>query len=59
MAVQKRDLEFRVSHFDRLAGTDRVRLALLAGESVESITGPWRAQVSAFMARRQPYLLYQ
>lgn len=58
IAVQKSDLEFRVAHFDRLAGTDRVRLALLAGESVESITGPWRAQISAFMARRQPYLLY-
>lgn len=51
-------LQFRVSHFDRLAGTDSVRLKLLAGEDVASITAPWQAQLQRFEARRKPYLLY-
>jgi uncharacterized protein YbbC (DUF1343 family) len=51
-------LEFRQSHFDRLAGTDRVRLMLLADESLDGITAGWPAQVSAFEKLRAPYLLY-
>jgi uncharacterized protein YbbC (DUF1343 family) len=51
-------LEFRQSHFDRLAGTDRVRLMLLADEQLDHITADWQAQVSAFAKLRTPYLLY-
>jgi uncharacterized protein YbbC (DUF1343 family) len=52
-------LAFRQSHFDRLAGTDRVRTMILAGEDVDSITATWPAELAAFSATRQPYLLYR
>jgi uncharacterized protein YbbC (DUF1343 family) len=51
-------LEFRQSHFDRLAGTDRVRLMLLADEPLDRITADWQAQVAAFERLRSPYLVY-
>jgi uncharacterized protein YbbC (DUF1343 family) len=52
-------LTFRQSHFDRLAGTDRVRTMILAGEDVNGITATWPAELAAFTAARQPYLLYR
>ena len=58
-ALHADSLTFRVAHFDRLAGTDSVRLKLLAGESVASITAPWQGQLERFAARRAPYLLYR
>lgn len=48
----------RPGYFDKLAGTDKLRLALEAGKSVEEITASWQADLTAFNARRQPYLLY-
>jgi uncharacterized protein YbbC (DUF1343 family) len=57
-ALHGERLEFRQSHFDRLAGTDRVRLMLLADEQLDHITADWQAQVSAFAKLRTPYLLY-
>jgi len=51
-------LTWRVSHFDRLAGTDRVRTGILAGRTVEEITAHWPAQLTTFRARAAPYLLY-
>lgn len=57
-ALHGDSLGFRVAHFDRLAGTDRVRLAVLRGATLEQITATWPAQLAAFRARRQPYLLY-
>jgi uncharacterized protein YbbC (DUF1343 family) len=51
-------LQWHVRHFDRLAGTDRVRQAVLAGRSVDHITADWAAQVAAFRAAAEPYLLY-
>ncbi|HUG38917.1 MAG TPA: DUF1343 domain-containing protein [Longimicrobiales bacterium] len=52
------ELQWNVSHFDRLAGTDRVRNAVLAGASLEEVAGSWAAEVRAFEALRRPYLLY-
>lgn len=49
---------WRESHFDRLAGTDAVRLGVEDGRSVDEITAEWGAQLADFMERRQPYLLY-
>lgn len=51
-------LQWRVSHFDRLAGTDRLRRDVLAGRSVAEITATWPAQLAAFRAMVEPYLLY-
>lgn len=52
-------LTFRERHFDRLAGTSRVREQVLAGASVQEITAGWADQVAAFRARVAPYLLYE
>lgn len=46
------------SHFDRLAGTDAVRLGLVAGAAFDDLVGGWEAESRAFEARRAPYLLY-
>jgi len=50
---------WRIAHFDRLSGTDRLRLSLDAGEGLEAILGPWRAQLARFEALRAPYLIYR
>jgi uncharacterized protein YbbC (DUF1343 family) len=52
-------LTWRVAHFDRLAGTDRVRQGILAGRSVADITADWPAQLAAFRTAAAPYLLYE
>jgi uncharacterized protein YbbC (DUF1343 family) len=44
--------------FDRLAGTDRLRLALERGAGAEEIVAGWQVEVRRFDERRQPYLLY-
>jgi uncharacterized protein YbbC (DUF1343 family) len=45
-------------HFDRLAGTDRVRRLVDQGGSLDDIVGPWDAALEAFRELRRPYLLY-
>jgi uncharacterized protein YbbC (DUF1343 family) len=46
------------AHFDRLAGTDRLRLGIESGVGVEELTAGWNAATDAFRALRRPYLLY-
>ena len=50
--------EWRVSHFDRLAGTDRLRLMIEEGRTQAEITDSWRDALASFEALRQRYLLY-
>ncbi|MEW6753675.1 MAG: DUF1343 domain-containing protein [Candidatus Latescibacterota bacterium] len=45
-------------HFDRLAGTDRVRLGLEEGLSVGVLEASWEEDLRAFERRRRPCLLY-
>jgi uncharacterized protein YbbC (DUF1343 family) len=49
---------WNVAHFDRLAGTDALRLGLDSGLDVATLTASWDDSVRAFEARRTPYLLY-
>lgn len=53
------ELRWHVAHFDRLAGTERVRLAVRAGSALEDVVGPWAAEMRAFEERRREYLLYR
>jgi uncharacterized protein YbbC (DUF1343 family) len=53
------ELRWNVAHFDRLAGTDRVRLAIDEGASLREVVGPWDAEVRAFARYLGPYLLYE
>ncbi len=48
----------RPDGFDLLAGTDRLRLGLADGRSADELIAAWAADVEAFRALRQPYLLY-
>ena len=50
---------WRSSHFDRLAGGDRLRLQVEAGASYEELAEGWSAGVDEYLARREPYLLYR
>jgi len=52
-------LTFRSSHFDRLAGSTRVREQIERGASVDEITADWAAQRAPFEAARTRYLLYE
>ena len=44
--------------FDRLAGSDELRLQLLAGKSEKEIRESWKADLDVFKKRRAEYLLY-
>ena len=46
------------STFDRLAGTDQLRLFIEAGTSAADIAASWQPALEAFDARRRQYLLY-
>jgi uncharacterized protein YbbC (DUF1343 family) len=50
--------EFHADYFDKIMGTDRVRLALERGDSVASIVESFQAGLAEFEALRRTYLLY-
>jgi uncharacterized protein YbbC (DUF1343 family) len=50
--------QFQEAFFDKLVGTDRLRLAILSQQSVEDLIQDWKQQSLAFRQRRQPYLIY-
>jgi uncharacterized protein YbbC (DUF1343 family) len=49
---------WREAHFDRLAGTDAVRLGIEAGLGLDEIQAGWAVQREAFRSAVAPYLLY-
>jgi uncharacterized protein YbbC (DUF1343 family) len=51
-------VEFIASSFDRLAGTDQVRLSLQAGRSASDIVASWQPDLERFTRTRAGYLLY-
>jgi uncharacterized protein YbbC (DUF1343 family) len=53
------DWGWRVDHFDRLSGTDALRLGLEADESLEELTASWVDQLAAFETLRDRYLIYR
>ncbi|QCZ94716.1 exo-beta-N-acetylmuramidase NamZ family protein [Salinimonas iocasae] len=44
--------------FDKLAGTDELRKAMVAGQDAATIRKQWQPELDAFKKRRAPYLLY-
>jgi uncharacterized protein YbbC (DUF1343 family) len=50
--------EWREGHFDRLAGNDRLRAGLEAGQPLESLRAGWDDALEAFRQMREPYLIY-
>ena len=49
---------WRRSHFDRLAGTERLRASVEEGERLEAVAERWRGQRRAFRAVRDSFLIY-
>jgi uncharacterized protein YbbC (DUF1343 family) len=50
--------EWREAHFDRLAGNDRLRAGVEAGDPLDRLRAGWTEGVEAFLRLREPYLLY-
>jgi uncharacterized protein YbbC (DUF1343 family) len=50
---------WRERHFDRLAGTDALRLGIIAGQGLDELTSDWDVQMAAFEELRTPYLIYR
>lgn len=57
-SVHPKKFEFRISHFDRLAGTDRLRGSIEIGK-LDGFLSEWKDDAKAFRAMRKPYLLYR
>ena len=51
--------EWVATHFDRLAGTDRIRLGIEAGVDPLELMTSWDAELAAFEALRAPHLVYR
>lgn len=49
----------RPSSFDRLAGTDKLRKQILAGETAEEIEKSWQEDLDNYKLMRKKYLLYE
>ena len=49
----------RADFMDKLAGTNKLRLAIEAGRSAEQIKQGWQSGLTRFKAQRAPYLLYK
>ena len=58
-----KDWEWRPAHFDRLAGGDALRKALLSDTSgtasVDALLASWQAESARFAEAVRPYLLYR
>lgn len=53
------DFQFRTDgHFDKLCGTDKIRIAIENVESVQNILGLGKKDQEAFLLTREKYLLY-
>lgn len=50
--------EWASGHFDRLAGTDRLRRVIEEGRPLDEIIAPWDQALAGFRTLREPYLLY-
>jgi uncharacterized protein YbbC (DUF1343 family) len=52
------EFAFIPAGFDRLAGTDRLRLDIEAGARADALAAGWRDHLQAFAALRDPHLIY-
>ncbi len=50
---------WNVANFDRLSGTDVLRLGIQAGLDAETLTSTWDRGIRDFSEMREPYLLYR
>lgn len=56
---QQKQLFFsRAKFMDKLAGTDKLRIAIEAGQTEAEIRKSWQSDLDSFIEMRKPYLLY-
>lgn len=58
-ALHPERLRWNASHFDRLAGTEKVRRQIMAGADLAEITAGWAAEMARFGGVRGRYLIYR
>jgi len=49
----------RASFMDKLSGTDKLRKAIIAGQTAQAIKLSWQQNLTKFKRLRKPYLLYK
>jgi uncharacterized protein YbbC (DUF1343 family) len=54
----KDSTDFFTPYFDKLAGTDQLRIDIINGKSEEEIRKSWEKDLNIFRQKRQKYLLY-
>ncbi|KAF7772167.1 hypothetical protein PCIT_a2183 [Pseudoalteromonas citrea] len=59
LSKQRIELFTHASFMDKLAGTDKLRLAIEGGDSQRVIKQRWQRPLQHYLQRRQPYLLYK
>lgn len=58
-ATDKTKFFLSTNYIDKLAGTDQLRLQMLAGVSAQKIRAGWQPALNAYKQNRQKYLLYR
>jgi uncharacterized protein YbbC (DUF1343 family) len=58
-ARHQKDWEWRTAHFDRLAGTDELRLAVEREGAIEPLLARWEREAKEFEKARRGFLLYR
>jgi uncharacterized protein YbbC (DUF1343 family) len=53
-----KQFKFNEQHFDRIAGTDKLRKELLSGKEPSDIIEGWQPNIEQFNSKRKKYLLY-
>jgi uncharacterized protein YbbC (DUF1343 family) len=56
--LHPREFAWQVAHFDRLAGTDRLRHAI-ERDGLAALLREWEAEAERFRMSREPFLLYR
>lgn len=51
-------IEWYERHFDRLCGTDKVRIAIIEGNSLTELKSQWQKEINEFLNIREKHLLY-
>lgn len=57
--IADKGASFFNAFFDKLAGSDRLRKSIIAGESEESIRTSWEEELDAYKTKRKLYLIYK
>ena len=58
LRLYPRQFKFYNQHFDKLAGTDKLRLNLLSGQDPSIIVDGWQQDLKTFNSKRKNILLY-